>query len=176
MSLKIDIVNESKNPLPSYEVAGSAGMDLRADFSRIDKDFIYNGTYDVYKPYQCEIFALMDNDGKVTVILPPHKRVLIPTGIHIALPEGYEAQIRPRSGLALKHGIMICNSPGTIDFGYFGEIGVILVNTSDEPFTIEDGDRIAQMVINKVETAEWNEVNELTGYDRGGGFGHTGKR
>ena len=172
--MKIQIVNESKNPLPTYEVKGSAGMDLRADFSRIDKDFLYKNPDD-YKPYQCENFAFIENDGKVTVELPPHKRVLIPTGIHIALPEGYEAQIRPRSGLALKNGIMICNSPGTIDFGYFGEISVILVNSSDDPFIINDGDRIAQIVINKIETAEWEKVDKLIGFDRGGGFGHTGK-
>lgn len=172
--MKIQIKNISQNPLPTYEAKGSAGMDIRADFSRIDKDFLYKNPDD-YKPYQCENFAFIENDGNITVELPPHTRALIPTGIHIALPEGYEAQIRPRSGLALKHGITICNTPGTIDNGYLNEIGIILLNTSDKSFEINDGERIAQMVINKIETAEWEEVNELTGYDRGGGFGHTGK-
>jgi dUTP pyrophosphatase len=101
---------------------------------------------------------------------------MVPTGLYIALPAGYEAQVRPRSGLAAKHGITVLNSPGTVDADYRGEIRVILVNLSDVPFTIEDGERIAQMVIARHEQAEWVEVETLDETERGeGGFGHTGK-
>lgn len=110
------------------------------------------------------------------IILKPLKRILVPTGLYIELPEGYEAQIRPRSGLAVKHGISIVNSPGTIDADYRGEIGVILINLSDEDFIIRNGDRICQMVISKHETAKFIEVDNLNETSRGsGGFGHTGK-
>lgn len=109
------------------------------------------------------------------VVLKPLERRLIPTGLFIALPEGYEAQVRPRSGLALKKGITVLNSPGTIDADYRGEIGVILVNLSDEEFVVNDGERIAQMVIAKHETAHFIEVEVLNETERGeGGFGHTG--
>lgn len=109
------------------------------------------------------------------VVLKPLQRCLVPTGLYIALPEGYEAQIRPRSGLALKKGITLLNTPGTIDADYRGEIGVIMVNLSDQDFTIEDGERIAQMVIARHEKAEWTVVTELDDTERGdGGFGHTG--
>ena len=111
------------------------------------------------------------------VILKPMERKLIPTGLFIELPEGYEAQIRPRSGLALKHGITVLNTPGTIDADYRGEIGVILINLSTEDFKIEHGERICQMVIARHEQAEWIQVEELNETERGaGGFGHTGKK
>ena len=111
------------------------------------------------------------------VTLKPLERKLIPTGLFIELPEGYEAQIRPRSGLALNEGLGLLNSPGTLDADYRGELGVIVVNLSNNMITIEDGERICQMVINKVEQAEWIEVNELSDSERGdGGFGHTGKK
>ncbi len=107
--------------------------------------------------------------------IPPGERVLIPTGFAIAIPEGYEAQIRPRSGLAMKHGITCLNSPGTIDADYRGEIKVLLINLGQEAFTLQPGDRIAQMVIQKVERVEWREVESLSESDRGqGGFGSTG--
>lgn len=109
------------------------------------------------------------------VVLKSLERRLIPTGLYIELPVGFEAQIRPRSGLALKHGISVLNTPGTIDADYRGEIGVILVNLSDREFVVEDGERICQMVIARHEQAEWNEVEVLNETDRGaGGFGHTG--
>jgi len=111
---------------------------------------------------------------KVTVM--PFKRMLIKTGLFIQIPEGYEAQIRPRSGLALKNGITILNTPGTIDADYRGEIGIIIANLSDEPFVINNGDRIAQMIISKYEKAEMIKVEVLDSSERGeGGFGHTGK-
>ena len=109
------------------------------------------------------------------ITLQPMQRVMVPTGLFIALPAGYEAQVRPRSGLALKRGITVLNSPGTIDADYRGEICIILINLSDEPFVINDGERIAQMVVARHEQAEWIEVEELTETERGaGGFGHTG--
>ncbi len=107
--------------------------------------------------------------------LLPMQRRLIPTGLYIALPEGFEAQVRPRSGLALKHGITVLNSPGTIDADYRGEVGVLLINLSNEPFVINDGERIAQMVIARHEQAEFSIVEELDQTERGaGGYGHTG--
>ena len=110
------------------------------------------------------------------IVLKPLQRCLVPTGIYMALPEGYEAQVRPRSGLAIKKGISVLNSPGTIDADYRGEVCVILVNLSTEDFVIEDGERIAQMVIARYEQAEWHEVDVLEETERGaGGFGHTGK-
>ena len=110
------------------------------------------------------------------VTLQPLERKLIPTGLYMALPAGYEAQVRPRSGLALKKGITVLNSPGTIDADYRGELCVILVNLSSEPFVVEDGERIAQMIIARHEQAEWQEVQVLSDTERGaGGFGHTGK-
>jgi dUTP pyrophosphatase len=109
------------------------------------------------------------------IMLAPLQRTLVPTGLYIALPEGYEAQVRPRSGLAIKKGITVLNSPGTIDADYRGEICVILVNLSDTPFEITDGERIAQMVIARHEQAEWIETDTLDETERGaGGFGHTG--
>jgi dUTP pyrophosphatase len=108
-------------------------------------------------------------------VLKPLERALVPTGLFIELPEGYEAQVRPRSGLAAKHGISIVNTPGTIDPDYRGEIKVILVNLSDVPFTLEPGERIAQMIIARFEHISWNEVETLSETVRGeGGFGHTG--
>ena len=142
--MNINIINQSKHPLPSYETAASAGMDLRANLTQQE-------------------------------VLKPLERKLIPTGLFIELPVGFEAQIRPRSGLAFKFGVSIVNSPGTIDADYRGEIKVLLINLSNVDFTIGDGDRIAQMVIAKHENAQWIEVNELSTTERGaGGYGHTG--
>jgi dUTP pyrophosphatase len=111
-----------------------------------------------------------------SIVLEPGDRALIPTGLFIELPRQYEAQIRPRSGLALKKGISIVNSPGTIDSDYRGEVGIILINLSKEPFVIRDGERICQMVVAKHETIEWEETEDLNDSERGsGGFGHTGQ-
>ena len=134
-------------PLPAYETAGSAGMDLR---------------------------AAVPEDQPLT--LAPGRRALVPTGLKIALPLGYEAQVRARSGLALKHGIICPNAPGTIDSDYRGECGVILANIGDEDFVIRRGERIAQLVIAKHERADWIEVETLDDTARGaGGFGSTGR-
>lgn len=111
------------------------------------------------------------------VVLHPMERRLIPTGLHIALPEGYEAQVRPRSGLALKHGLTVLNAPGTIDADYRGEIGVVLINLSQEDFTINDGERIAQLVVARYEQVEFSLVETLDETERGeGGYGHTGAK
>ncbi|EDM37103.1 deoxyuridine 5'-triphosphate nucleotidohydrolase [Pedobacter sp. BAL39] len=143
--MKINIINRSGHPLPQYETAHAAGMDMR---------------------------AFVDAE----VVIKPLQRVLVPTGLHIELPVGFEAQIRPRSGLAYKHGISIVNSPGTIDADYRGEIKVLLVNLSDTDFVVNNGDRIAQMVIAKHETISWELADELSDTARGaGGYGHTGK-
>ncbi len=118
-----------------------------------------------------DLCAAVPND----VVIEPGKRTLIPTGLKIALPEGYEAQVRPRSGLALKHGITLLNSPGTIDADYRGEVGVILANLGSEAFTVTRGMRIAQMVVAKYKRVQWQEVAELPESERGtGGFGSTG--
>lgn len=127
--------------------------------------------------YKTSQAAGMDIHAAVveTTIVKPGERLLIPTGLSIQLQDGYEAQIRPRSGLAIKHGISMVNSPGTVDADYRGEIQVLLINLSDEPFKIERGDRIAQMVIAPVMRVAWEEVETLDETDRGeGGFGHTG--
>lgn len=112
---------------------------------------------------------------KAPVVLKPLERALIPTGLYLQLPAGYECQIRPRSGLALKHGITLANAPGTVDADYRGEIGVILINLSGEPFVVNDGERICQMVISGYTRVEWEETERLDESERGaGGFGHTG--
>jgi dUTP pyrophosphatase len=118
-----------------------------------------------------DLYAELDEE----LVLKPGMRALVPTGIAIALPDGYEAQIRPRSGLALKHGIALVNAPGTIDPDYRGEIGVIMINHGNDPFTIKSGERIAQMVFAPFRRGHLEEVEELAGTARGeGGFGHTG--
>ena len=129
--------------------------------------------------YATALSAGLDLKANITepVTLNPLERVLVPTGLFIALPEGTEAQVRPRSGLAAKHGITVLNSPGTIDADYRGEIKVILVNLSSEPFVINPGERIAQMVVARFERAQWVAVQELDSTERGeGGFGSTGRK
>ena len=144
-SLKVKIINKSHHPLPAYATPGSAGMDVRA-----------------FLP-------------EAPVVLQPMQRALIPTGLYMQLPQGYECQIRPRSGLALKHGISLVNSPGTVDADYRGEIGVIMINLSNEPFTVNDGERICQMVIKEYTRVEWEPVERIDTTERGdGGFGHSG--
>ena len=142
--MQINIINQSKHPLPSYETNQSAGMDLRANLEE-------------------------------SVIIGPLERILISTGLFIELPAGFEAQVRTRSGMALKKGLSVLNSPGTIDADYRGEIGVILVNISNEDQKINDGDRIAQLIVAAVKQPKLIEVKELNKTTRGtGGFGSTG--
>lgn len=139
---------------------------------------IINKSHHQLPAYATEQSAGMDLRAFIEepIVLHPMERKLIHTGLYMALPKGYEAQVRPRSGLALKHGITVLNSPGTIDADYRGELGVVLINLSQDDFVINDGERIAQMVIAKHETAEFIEVQELDDTERGaGGYGHTGK-
>jgi dUTP pyrophosphatase len=140
--------------------------------------FVRNTSSNALPEYQTSESAGMDLRADLTepITLKPLERVLVPTGLYIQIPPGYEAQVRPRSGLALKHGITVLNSPGTIDSDYRGEIKVILINLSDTPFVIQNAERIAQIVFAEVKQARWQAVNELEVTDRGhGGFGHTGK-
>lgn len=141
------------------------------------KVMIINKSHHALPAYATALSAGMDLRANLdeAVTLNPLERKLIPTGLFLGLPEGYEAQVRPRSGLALKKGVTVLNAPGTIDADYRGEVGVILVNVSDEPFVVNDGERIAQMVIARHETVDWDEVESLDETERGsGGFGHTG--
>lgn len=140
---------------------------------------IINRSHHPLPQYATALSAGMDLRANLDepIHLGPMQRCLVPTGLYIALPAGFEAQIRPRSGLALKKGITLLNAPGTIDADYRGEIGVIVINCSDTEFVIEDGERIAQMVIARYETVEWQPVSELDDTERGaGGFGHTGRQ
>ena len=139
---------------------------------------IVNKSKHALPEYQTPLSAGLDIRANLdeSVTLRPLERAMIPTGLFVELPEGCEMQIRPRSGLAAKHGITVLNSPGTIDADYRGEIKVILVNLSNEPFTIEAGERIAQMIVARYEQIEWQAVEELSSTERGaGGFGSTGK-
>lgn len=143
--IKVKVINRSHHPLPDYGTYEAAGMDVRA-----------------YLP-----------EGPVT--MRPLQRALIPTGLYMQLPPGYECQVRPRSGLALNHGISIVNSPGTVDADYRGEVGIILINLGDCDFTVNDGDRIAQLVVKQYSHVAWEQVKELDRTAReDGAFGHTG--
>lgn len=140
---------------------------------------VINRSHHPLPQYATPLSAGMDLRANLEtpITIQPGQRLLVPTGLYIALPEGYEAQIRPRSGLAIKHGITVLNSPGTIDADYRGEINIILVNLSEKPFTIEDGERIAQMVVARHDRAKWVETTVLDETQRGsGGFGHTGTK
>lgn len=142
--MKVKIINDSKNPCPSYSTPYSAGMDLRANLEE-------------------------------PLVLRPLERRLIPTGIRIELPEGYECQVRPRSGLAVKYGVTVLNTPGTVDSDYRGELKVLMINLGSEPFTVAPGERLAQMVVARHEQVEWEQVEVLDESERGeGGFGSTG--
>ena len=139
---------------------------------------IINNSHHQLPKYETNQSAGMDLRANIDepLVLKPLQRTLVPTGLFISLPQGFEAQVRPRSGLAIKHGISVLNSPGTIDADYREEICVIIVNLSDKEFIINDGERIAQMVIARHETIEWQQVETLDQTERGaGGFGHTGK-
>lgn len=150
--MKVKIVNKSGFVLPKYETKNSAGMDIRAV---VDHE---------------------ETDEQISITLKAGERKLVKTGLFLEIPNGYEAQVRPRSGFALKQGVTVLNSPGTIDADYRGEVGVILINNSKEIVTITHGDRIAQLVFKQVEQAEFEEVDELQETSRGeGGFGSTGK-
>ena len=161
--------------LPNYETPASAGMDVRANFDNIVEKFLFNTTIKEHENIRIDVNGETHHLIE-SITINPGGRALIPTGLRVAIPEGYEIQVRPRSGLALKNGITLLNTPGTIDADYRGDIGVIVINHGTEPFTIIAGDRIGQIVLNKVERIEWKEVDNLSDTIRGeGGFGSTGK-
>ncbi|MBC6699628.1 dUTP diphosphatase [Hymenobacter sp. BT190] len=142
--MQLPVINRSRHPLPEYQTAHAAGLDVRANLDE-------------------------------PVVLKPLQRALIPTGLFVELPVGYEMQVRPRSGLAYKHGISIVNSPGTIDADYRGELKVLLVNLSDTDFVVQDGERIAQLVVARHEVIVWQPADALSETTRGtGGYGSTG--
>ena len=143
--MTVKVVNKSAYPLPQYESALAAGMDVKANITE-------------------------------PVVLKPLARAMVPTGLFVEIPAGYEIQVRPRSGLAAKFGVTVLNAPGTVDADYRGEIKVILVNLSDTEFTVQPGERIAQLVLARHERADWQSVEVLSDTDRGtGGFGSTGR-
>lgn len=167
MATTVNVINLSNNSLPKYETKGAAGMDIRADFSRVTtenplKFYAGSGYFDFEK-------KMLRIDSMA--------RVLIPTGLKVGLPKGMEMQIRPRSGMALKKGLTVINTPGTVDEDYRGEVGVPVINLNTEPIWIEHSERICQAVFNKYETIEWNLVDTLDETERGeGGFGSTSSK
>lgn len=179
--MKVQVINKSQWELPKYETLFSAGMDVRGDFSRIK---LVDGKPEKFF-FDADVGLMEDPNSKgvvptiqvaKTIEIKPGGRCLIPTGLFVAIPQGYELQCRMRSGLALKMGLTLTNGIGTIDADYRGEIGIILTNTSNASVRINDGERLMQLVLAKHEVAEWEEVEVLPETDRGeGGFGHTGK-
>lgn len=162
--MQIPVINKSTNELPAYANPGDAGMDLRADLLTIQEKFLFGAE------------VVLHGDNTIEgVLIHPGGRALIPTELYTAIPLGYEIQIRPRSGLALKNGITVLNTPGTIDSGFRNGWGVILKNEGSEDFMVKQGDRIAQAVLNKVETIEWLPTENLDKTVRGlTGFGDSG--
>ena len=163
----VKVINLSNNPLPKYETKGAAGMDLRADFSRITPE----------NPVIFKAGSGYFDFEKRMLRIDPMARVLIPTGLKVALPENIEMQIRPRSGMALKKGLTVINTPGTVDEDYRGEVGVPIINLNPEPVWIEAGERICQAVFNEITRVTWEEVDILDETERGeGGFNSTGTK
>lgn len=191
--MKVQVINKSQWELPKYETLFSAGMDVRGDFSRIklvdgkpEKFFFDADVVGIGLMEDPNSKGVVDKEGNYTseklptiqvaktIEIKPGGRCLIPTGLFVAIPQGYELQCRMRSGLALKMGLTLTNGIGTIDADYRGEIGIILTNTSNVPVRINDGERLMQLVLAKHEVAEWEEVARLDETERKGGFGHTG--
>lgn len=171
--MKVQIINKSKHATPKYSTPSSAGLDVRGDFS------LFKDTYLVGDPigFGCAVLEVDEEWKPSKILIPPSGRIMIPTGLYIALPDGYEMQVRPRSGLAFKHGITVMNSPGTIDADYRGECNTILVNSGTESFELEDGERMCQWVCAEVTQVEWEETDTLSETERSvGGFGHTGRK
>lgn len=168
--MKINVINISNNQLPQYETPQSAGLDIRADFSRVTPQ----NPIKIFG--EGEIIFAGEGHPITMLRLEPGSRALIPTGIFTAIPKGYEVQLRPRSGLAIKKGLNLINCIGTIDADYRAEWGIPLVNQGLETVWIENGERICQAILNKVEQIEWNVVESLDKTERNGGFGSTGTR
>ena len=159
--MKVNVINDSVNELPKYAKQGDSGMDLRANFSDgYDEDLAFRCAWD---------------DVSEVLRMFPGGRCAIPIGLYTSFPPGYEIQVRSRSGLAIKYGVKVINSPGTIDSCFRGQWCVLLENSGEDEFEVKQGDRIAQAVLAKVSLIEWNEVENLEASDRGvGGFGHSG--
>ena len=159
--MKVKVINKSANPLPKYATKKSACLDLYADLNGIDSKHFH--------------YAEIDEERNTLLIFSGGK-ALIPTNLFMQVPEGFELQVRPRSGLALKNMVTVLNTPGCVDEDYRGNVGVILINLSDDVFEVKTGDRIAQAGLQRYEQIEWDEVESLDETERGeGGFGHTGK-
>lgn len=171
--VQVQVYNISNNPNPQYSNPTDAGADIRADFSRVSPD----NPIKIYG--EGEIIFAGEGHSTTMLRLEPGSRAIIPTGIYTSIPEDYEVQLRPRSGLAIKKGLNLINCVGTIDANYKNEWGIPVVNQGLETIWIEDGERIAQAVLSKVSHISWETVSnlsELKGDDRGGGFGHTGTK
>lgn len=163
----VKVINLSNNPLPKYETIGAAGMDLRADFGRVTPE----------NPIVFKSGSGYFDFEKRMLRIDPMARVLIPTGLKVALPDNIEMQIRPRSGMALKKGLTVINTPGTVDEDYRGEVGVPIINLNPEPVWIEAGERICQAVFNEITRVAWEQVDTLDETERGeGGFNSTGSK
>ena len=174
--MKVKLLNKSKFEAPKYAHEGDAGIDLKADFSKVSTITLkVKGDFTAINNPDS---AINEGENPIKVLkIYPNTRVLIPTNLHVQLPKGTQLEIRPRSGWALKEGITVLNSPGTVDFNYTGNIGVILINHGYEPVSIEHGDRIAQAVLMPYHSIEWEEVDSLEDTDRGmTGFGDSGKK
>ena len=162
--IEVKVINKSNNPLPAYAHSGDAGCDLMADLTSLDKLSLKGKN----------VYLGIEPEGNQFLVIRSGGTALVPVGLFTAIPEGYEVQIRPRSGLALRNCVSVLNTPGTIDSQYRSEWGVILINHGSEPFIVHQGDRIAQAVLNKVEQIKWNQVESLDETERKGGFGSTG--
>lgn len=178
MKLYIHVVNESPTlNLPEYTTQGAAGMDVRACFDCSREVLLLEPTYykiEVRSEVQ-DVLTKVTVDENSTIVIPPRGRALIPTGLRLEIPSGFKVNVRPRSGLALKQGVTVLNSPGLIDSDYRGPLGIILINHSNTPFTIQHGDRVAQIELEKVIPISFLKVAELSDTDRAeGGFGHSG--
>ena len=172
-TVKVQIYNTSNNSNPEYTNFTDAGADCRADFSRVSPE----NPIKVYG--EGEVIFAGEKYSKTLLRLEPMSRAIIPTGIYTSIPEGYEVQLRPRSGLAIKKGLSLVNTPGTIDTSYKGMWGIPVINLGLETIWIEDGERICQAVLNEITHIEWENVdslNKLSGEDRGGGFGQSGSK
>lgn len=170
--VEIEVVNTSNNNLPEYEHDWDAGCDVRADFSKITPEFPIKAKGD------CQFLFENPVNKRKSIILNPRSRAIIPTGLIVSVPKGYELQVRPRSGLSYKTGLTLANCIGTIDTYFRDEVGVIVINNGFDPIVIEDGERIGQLVLNKVSSIKWvvkpTKADFTDQTDRGGGYGSTG--
>lgn len=170
-TVNIKVINKSNNPLPKYETEDAAGMDIRVDLSRVTPDNPIKGFGDA------EVIWSGEGHSVPMVRIAPMSRALLPTGIFTAIPEGWQMSFRPRSGMAIKKGLTLINTPGTIDADYRGEWGLPVINLGLEDIYIEDGERICQAILEPVHHVNWQEVNKLDETERGaGGYGHTGEK